>query len=233
MNQITINFESLLSQIQSVQTVLQHSAAHAVNTGLTIRNWLIGYYIVEFEQNGNDRAQYGEKLLNNLEKRLNTKGLTERRFREFRQFYTTYPQLGVEIANLLPLDTINQIPNIDTDIAIWRMPAAELESEKRHLPTAELDTEKWRIPSAEFKGVPCALLINRLPYSNLLLISRFDNPIKRTFYEMECIKGNWSVSELERQINSFYFERSGLSKNKEALSDLANQKAVQLKPTDI
>jgi len=50
---------------------------------------------------------------------------------------------------------------------------------------------------------------------------------------MECIKGNWSVSELERQINSLYFERSGLSQNKEALSDLANQKAVRLQPRDI
>src|SRR5665647_775834 len=105
---MSINFESLLNQIQSVQTVLQNSTAHAINTGLTIRNWLIGYYIVEFEQNGNDRAQYGEKLLQNLEKRLTTKGMTERRFREFRQLYLTYPQIGKEIANLLPFDTIKQ-----------------------------------------------------------------------------------------------------------------------------
>jgi len=240
-----INFDSLLTQIQSVQTVLQNSAAHAINTGLTIRNWLIGYYIVEFEQNGNDRAQYGEKLLINIEKRINIKGLTSRRFREFRQFYNAYPQLGVEITNLLPLDTIKQIPNIETDLSIWRLSTAELQDEKRHLSTAEssetiwqtpsakLEAEKWRMPSAKFKGVPSFLLIKRLPYSNLLIISKFENPVKRAFYEMECIKGNWSVAELERQINSLYFERSGLSKNKEALSDLANQKAVQLQPRDI
>ena len=63
---------------------MQAQAAHAVNLALTARNWLIGYYIVEFEQNGEDRAAYGEQLLKKLELRLNTKGLTERRFREFR-----------------------------------------------------------------------------------------------------------------------------------------------------
>ncbi len=242
---MSVNFESLIRQIQSVQTALQQSTAHAINTGLTIRNWLIGYYIVEFEQMGNDRAQYGEKLLINLEKRLNTKGLTSRRFREFRQFYIAYPQLGLEITNLLPLDTIKQIPNIDEDVSIWQLSTAELEDEKRHLPSAEtlesirqtpsakLETEKWRMPSAKFKGVSSSLLIKRLPYSNLMTISKFENPVKRAFYEMECIKGNWSVAELERQINSLYFERSGLSQNKAVLSDLANQKAVQLQPRDI
>lgn len=230
---MSINFESLLNQIQSVQTVLQNSTAHAINTGLTIRNWLIGYYIVEFEQNGNDRAQYGEKLLQNLEKRLTTKGMTERRFREFRQFYLTYPQIGKEIANLLPYDTIKQIPNIETDLSIWQMPSAELETKKWHLPDAESTKPIRHSASAEFKGMPIRLIINKLSYTHLRKIINIDNFVKRTFYEMECIKGNWSVSELERQINSLYFERSGLSQNKEALSDLANQKAVCLQPRDI
>ena len=53
----------------------------------------MGCYIVEFEQNGEDRAAYGEQLLKKLEKRLNTKGLNERRFRDFRRLYLVYPQL--------------------------------------------------------------------------------------------------------------------------------------------
>lgn len=216
-----VNFESLLNQIQSVQTALQNSTAHAINTGLTIRNWLFGYYIVEFEQNGNDRAQYGEKLLQNLEKRLKTKGMTERRFREFRQFYLTYPQIGTEIQNLLPHDTIQQFSHIDENFSI------------RHLPSAESLDPIRRLPTAEFKGMPIQLIVSRLSYTHLSRIINIDNFVKRTFYEMECIKGNWSVSELERQINSLYFERSGLSQNKEALSDLANQKAVRLQPRDI
>ena len=70
-----MNFESLVSHIDTVQHALQAQAAHAVNLSLTARNWLIGYYIVEFEQNGEDRAAYGEQLLKKLELRLNTKGL--------------------------------------------------------------------------------------------------------------------------------------------------------------
>ena len=57
----------------------------------------MGCYIVEFEQNGEDRAAYGEQLLKKLEKRLNTKGLNERRFRDFRRLYLVYPQLKDEV----------------------------------------------------------------------------------------------------------------------------------------
>ena len=58
------NFDRLVCNITSVQDVLQAQAAHAINQALTTRNWLIGYYIVEYEQNGEDRAKYGEQLLN-------------------------------------------------------------------------------------------------------------------------------------------------------------------------
>lgn len=72
-----------------------------MNLSLTCRNWLMGHYIVEFEQNGTDRAQYGEQLLKKLEERINTKGISERRLREFRQFYLAYPQLGTEVVKVI------------------------------------------------------------------------------------------------------------------------------------
>mgnify|MGYP006377920379 FL=1 len=78
--------DSLVEQISNVQDVLQGVAAHAINLSLTARNWLIGYYIVEYEQNGEDRAQYGANLLNTLSKRLNRSGMEPRRLREYRQF---------------------------------------------------------------------------------------------------------------------------------------------------
>ena len=61
-----MNFESLVGHINQVQDVLQAQAAHAVNLSLTARNWLVGYYIVEYEQHGEDRAKYGDKLLKSL-----------------------------------------------------------------------------------------------------------------------------------------------------------------------
>ena len=92
-----MTFELLAQNIESIQTVLQQQAAHAVNLSLTARNWLVGGYIVEYEQNGEDRAQYGEALLKNLAKRIHMRGLGERRLYEFRLMYNAYPQLGEQV----------------------------------------------------------------------------------------------------------------------------------------
>lgn len=210
-----MNFESLVNHISAIQDTMQAQAAHSVNLALTSRNWLMGCYIVEFEQNGEDRAAYGEQLLKKLEKRLNTKGLNERRFREFRRLYLVYPQLKEEVLNYVMSDSeIQQLANTEFIIPIRRMPSAEL-----------INIQRWTIPADK--------LFNKLTYSNLALISTIENPIKRAFYEMETIRGCWSYKELGRQINSLYYERSGLSKNKEALSALVQQQAIQLQPADV
>ena len=74
-------------------------------------------------------------------------------------------------------------------------------------------------PSPQLK-IPPEKLVYWLSYSHLELIVDLDDPLKRTFYEIECIRGNWSVRELKRQIGSLYYERSGLSENKEQLAEL-------------
>lgn len=214
-----MNFESLVNHISSIQDTLQAQAAHSVNLALTSRNWLMGCYIVEFEQNGEDRAAYGEQLLKKLEKRLNTKGLNERRFREFRRLYLVYPQLKEEVLGY-----------VRSGSGIRQMPTAEFFAPIRHTSSAELQLpEKQRNELT----LPSEKLFNRLPYSHLKSISQIDNPTKRAFYELEVIRGCWSFRELERQISSLYYERSGLSKNKEALSALVQQQAVQLQPADV
>jgi len=68
--------------------------------------------------------------------------------------------------------------------------------------------------------IPPEKLVYWLSYSHLELIVDLDDPLKRIFYEIECIRGNWSVRELKRQIGSLYYERSGLSENKEQLAEL-------------
>ncbi|MCF0201151.1 MAG: hypothetical protein HUK16_07295, partial [Bacteroidales bacterium] len=72
---------------------MQIAATKAINQSLTLRNWMIGAYIVEYEQQGQDRAKYGERLLKNLEKRVNRSGLTVTLFQISRLFYRTYPQI--------------------------------------------------------------------------------------------------------------------------------------------
>ena len=96
-----MNFESLVGRINQVQDMLQAQTAHAINLAVTARNWLVGFYIVEFEQHGEDRAKYGENLLKNLAKRLNRRGLGERRLYEFRLTYIIYPQIGQVIADYI------------------------------------------------------------------------------------------------------------------------------------
>ncbi|GHT19536.1 hypothetical protein AGMMS4957_04000 [Bacteroidia bacterium] len=240
-----MDFPALVTQIQSVQTTLQASVAHAINIGLTLRNWLIGYYIVEFEQNGEDRAQYGSNLLKNLEKQLNTRGLNAQRFTEYRRFYSVYPQIGTEIFHHFSPEIIDRLSLTDTELSIYRSVTGESEIAIHRTVSGESETAIHRPVVgeseiairrpvvAEFKGCPPALLIKRIPYTHLLQISKIDNPLKRAFYELETIKGTWSRRELERQINSLYYERSGLSKNKKALSALANQEAVKLCPEDV
>ena len=222
-----MDFEALVKHISTIQSTLQAQAAHAVNLALTARNWLMGCYIVEFEQNGEDRAAYGEQLLKKLEQRLNVKGLNERRFREFRRLYLVYPQLKEPIAQyIVSQSQIRHTLSAEFMEPIRRLPSAESATNIRRMPSAELDDAKrWMIPADK--------LFNRLTYSNLMLISTIDNPVKRAFYEMETIRGCWSYKELERQINSLYYERSGLSRNKEALSALVQQQAAPLQPKDV
>ena len=90
------NFDQLIDNICQTHFALQENARNAVNQNLTIRNWLFGCYIVEYEQNGEDRAKYGANLLRELAENLKSKGIKGLRSRELstcRKFYTIYPQI--------------------------------------------------------------------------------------------------------------------------------------------
>lgn len=222
-----MNFESLVGQINQVHDVMQAQAAHAINLTLTARNWLVGHYIVELEQNGEDRAKNGEKLLNRLAERINRKGFEPRRLREYRHFYSIYPLLGVEVAKYIKS---NQPLLSEFDASsIWRMQTAKLqisdaqEIEKRRMPSAKL--KEWATSSDR--------LFYRNNYSCLLYLSGIKDPLKRAFYEQETIRGCWTYKELDRQVSSQYYERMGLSKNKKTLQHLTGNNVQQLTPRDI
>lgn len=215
-----MNFDRLVHNISIVEQVILNEVVHAINISLTTRNWILGYYIVEFEQNGEDRAVYGENLLKKLEQRLQKKGLTERRFREFRKCYLTYPQLEAEIRLYVGTNLKQEIRQIAS---------AESYNANNHddmiRRTASAELEQWQTDPHN--------ILYKIPFSHLLFLCKIDDPLKRAFYECEIIKGCWSYSELERQVTSLYFERSGLSKDKERLSEIVNQKSISLLPKDI
>ena len=91
-----LDFEKLVGAIRKVHAELATQANRAVNASLTLRNWMIGCYITEYEQNGADRAKYGDRLLGRLSASLSSKGVSrieERELRRYRQFYQTYQQI--------------------------------------------------------------------------------------------------------------------------------------------
>ena len=126
----------LSSAICQTHIALQSSALKAINRNLTLRNWLIGFYIIEFEQRGEDRAQYGTNLLKTLEKQVNTRGLTETLFKLSRQFYIIYPQIKDMIVNQLNTNrpTVSDEFNLQLSSTVLSIPATlsqELQNIKR------------------------------------------------------------------------------------------------------
>jgi len=211
-----MKFEDLVNIIKETDNVLKQRALVAVNISITIRNWLTGFYIVEFEQNGDDRAKYGEKLLQKLANELKGKQLKGYSFTNLlqnRQFYKTYPKIVQIIEN--------------KHIEIYQTVSDKL----NHMQINQTASDKLK--EDEYLGVPIVDLVTRLSFSHLLELIKLDDPLKRAFYEIECIKSNWSVRELQRQIGSLLFERTGLSTNKEKMIELANKKASQFLPEDI
>ena len=179
------SFEELSQYVVETHMYAQGSAMKAINQMATLRNWLIGCYIVEYEQNGSDRAKYGDRLLKRLEERVNTKGLNVTLFRNSRSFYKLYPQMA----------------------SLFRIhPTASDESTK--------DCSLPIHPTASDEFItPAQTILSRLSFSHITEIITQDDPLARFFYETECIKGTWSVQELRRQIASNLYFRSGVSKD--------------------
>ena len=192
-------FNDLSESIIQTHQSAQYSAIKAVNQMATLRNWLIGCYIVEYEQKGSDRAKYGDRLLKRLEERVNTKGLNETLFRNSRTFYKLYPQIG----------ELFEIGAMSHKLAGKIHPTASDELENGIL-------EIHPTPSDELMTPP-KMIIERLPFSHIREIMTQDDPLARFFYETECIKGTWSVKELRRQIATNLYFRSGVSKDPQKL----------------
>ena len=190
------NFESLAERVKNVHNATSSVAKGAVNQLLTIRNWAIGCYIVEYEQEGCDRAKYGDSLLQKLAKKLSIKGLDRSTLNVCRLFYIRYPQICATVSH--KLQGIDYFPE--------KMAIIE-----KNIKGAICETE-----SRKFETPP-ELLVTRLSFSHIKEIMPIEDPVERFFYELECIKGTWNVRELRRQIDTKLYFRSGISKKPELL----------------
>jgi predicted nuclease of restriction endonuclease-like (RecB) superfamily len=228
-----MDFTNLKKGIKTISDSFRQNATLAINVHLTIKNWLIGFYIVEYEQNGDDRARYGAKLLQNLAHEFNEDGLSYRNIRLYRQFYLCYPQIGTYVPQFfekyfggIGQSSIAQLQLADNgNSEIWQTVSAKFEipddKEIEILQTVSAEFENKK--KEKLKFVPVEKLLHRLSFTHITLLLPIDDPVKRVFYEVECIKGTWSVRMLKRQIDNLYFERSGLSKNPAMLSKFVQE----------
>ncbi|MBR3582662.1 MAG: DUF1016 family protein [Kiritimatiellae bacterium] len=210
-------FDGLVGRIAAASDALREGAMAVVNRSVTARAWLTGCYIVEYEQHGRDRAQYGERLLERLAERLEDRGLSVPSLKKFRQFYLMYPRLAGPISAFLAgrfekgQSAIIQLP-----------PARTGKGESAIIPSGP------RSLIADADGIPevdPAVLFSRLSFTHVLQLLPLPDPLQRTFYAWSAIRGTWSVRELRRQIASRYFERSGWSGDPARLARLTDARA--------
>jgi len=178
----------LVDAVKSVHQQSFRTAVKAVNRYATMRNWLIGFFIVEYQQKGKDRAAYGENLLKSLEQSLQIRGLNVTLFQNSRLFYSLYPQVG----NLFMIK-IQPTPSV-------KSVAEEIQ------PTA----------SAKLQS-DAETIVGKLSFSHLCELIHIGDETTRLFYETECVKCGWSVRELRRFIATNLHIRVGMSQNPNAV----------------
>ena len=197
-----MNYDALVKAITALHRESAGRAVSAVNQALILRNWMIGAHIVEYEQKGHDRARYGSGLLNQLSLDLSScdiRGVSVQMLERTRTFYFMYPQLAGKTSSPMRISGRRRI-----SAPLMRKSSAR---------------------AADPASLPAELLL-RLSWTHIIELLRLDDPWKRAFYENESLKGNWSVRQLQRQIGSLLYERTGLSTDKRTVINRARRQAV-------
>lgn len=193
-------FTAVIASIARAHHELATQASKAVNISLTLRNWLIGYYLAEYELHGTDRANYGENLFANVADALTQTGVAscgKRQLYAYLGFYQAYPQIVRSLPAQFHTSVMDALAN----------------------------TQKKVRSATALSQIEPQKLLSALSYTHFEQLLTIADATKRSFYEIECIQGNWSVRELKRQIQSLYYERSGLSHDPQKLSTLAHTNA--------
>lgn len=211
------NLEQLTFSIFETNEYFIKQVQKQVNAAFTLRNWIIGFHIVEYEQYGKDRASYGEKILETLAVRLKQKGLkglSETNLKLFRLFYNAYPQIRQTVS-----DESSKSLNISF-------------TEIRQVASDKSFQEGKSKNNLDNSQLPAVKLLNALSFSHFIELLKIDELLKRRFYEVQAIRNAWGVRELKRAINSMLYERTGLSTDKKAVLEKHYQE-TNLQPEDI
>ena len=192
----SFSFDHLSELVLQLHDSAYSATVKAINRFATIRNYVIGFYIVEYEQHGNDRAKYGDRLLKRLAESVNKRGINETILKNCRRFYLAYPQIK---------DYLTAISPTTSEKSLGKSPTASDKSSQIS-PTV---SDNFITPAAE--------LVSKLSFSHIVEILTIEDPLARFFYETECIRCCWSVKELRRQISTNLYFRAGVSQKPELL----------------
>jgi len=225
-----VDFESLVKHIQHASEALRQDARLVINRNVTTRAWLTGFYIVEYEQHGNDRAKYGDKLLKRLAERLDDKSWSQTSLKNARAFYLTFPEISHTVISYL----VQHFGKSQALPDLLQLPVSLMLEKSQSLPdffepvsaAAEVSKDGFAMLTANGDVMPVPQMVfDRLSYTHIAILAYINDPLKRAFYAIEAMRGPWSYRELQRQIDSNYYERSGWSKKPELLSKKVNDKA--------
>ena len=199
----------LAEKIEILVTEARKKVASVANTAQVYTYYEIGRYIVEDEQGGKLRAEYGKGVLKRVSERLTErlgKGWSEENLRLMRKFYTLYSHVQSPIFKIQTSGLEIQPPKIQTS-------GSEIQNENSN----------HRLRNYQFV----------LPWTHYLILTHVSDPVARSFYEIEAFKQQWSKRQLQRQIGSGLYERLALSRDKDEVMRLAVEGQVVERPSDI
>ena len=224
------DFERLVELCQRTHEETRRSAARAIDRSLVVRNWLFGWYIVEYEQSGADRAEYGAQTLKRLSAALKERigrGFSVDVLEQTRRFYRSYEHI---VADFRAADISATPSRISGDQSDFR----DAVSDFRPIPISETLS---RISSGFSLSTASSFeqLTERLPlgWSHYVTLLSVTDPEARRFYEIEAADNGWSVRELKRQIDSSLYQRLALSRDKDEVRRLAREGQVVEKASDL
>ncbi len=220
-----VGFDGLVGLFEQTQTAMQKQAAKSVDIALVVRNWLFGWYIVEFENGGAERKElYGKALIKRLSeelKKAGLKGMSQTNLKQFRLFYETYKKIGQAVPDQsqILLQMITQSLSAQSFIELSKIRQVAPDQ-------SQMMSDFTRMVLRLYER----FVLGWTHYVTLLTVK---NPDERRFYELEAAENGWGYRELERQINSALYERLALSRDKDTVKQLSAQGQLVEKADDV
>lgn len=193
------DYAAVHADIVALLEAARRAAARSVNAVMTATYWAVGQRIVTFEQGGQERAAYGEALIERLSADLSARfgrGFSKQNLWQMRAFHLAWP--AQQISQKLPA----------------KSPASPI---LQTLSGESVVPENLQIASGQSPDMSTLAQAFPLPWSAYVRLLSVKNPQARTFYETEALRGGWTISQLNRQIGSQFYERTALSSNKAAM----------------